>query len=124
MKMLSIVVGLGFILLYFVDAALKISPFGVETGLNIELLIHSGIRFFTGFIILGIGVFYEHVIKFKMAFYIVLALVLADDVMDYYRDVDSFHTEMMIHGIYLLLWGAATGYAFIKYWKAKTDRVR
>jgi hypothetical protein len=49
---------------------------------------------------------------------VVLALVLADDVMDYYRHIDSFHVEVMLHSLFMLLWGAVTGYAFSKAWKA------
>jgi hypothetical protein len=48
MKLVNIAVIVGLILLYFVNAAFKINIF------NWEMLIHSGIRFFTGFIILGI----------------------------------------------------------------------
>ena len=43
MKLVSIAIIIGFILLYFVNAALKIDIF------NSEMLMHSGIRFFTGF---------------------------------------------------------------------------
>jgi hypothetical protein len=114
MKGLAIVIGLGLILLYFVDAALKIQLF------TTEMLIHSGIRFFTGFVILGISVFYGHAIKFKIAIWLILALVLADDVMDYYRNIDSFHVEVMLHSLFMLLWGAVMGYVFIKAWKANS----
>jgi hypothetical protein len=113
MKAQSIVIGLGLILLYFVDAALKIQLF------TPEMLTHSGIRFFTGFVILGIGVFYEHIIKLKMAIIIVLMLTLADDALDYYRHVDSFHFEVMLHGLYMMSWGAVIGYVFIKNWQAR-----
>jgi hypothetical protein len=63
MKLISIVTIIGFILLYFVDAALKIAVFSQE------MLIHSTLRFFTGFILIGIGVFYAHKIKLKNAVY-------------------------------------------------------
>jgi hypothetical protein len=115
MKLVSIAISLGFILLYFVNAALKIDIF------NWEMLIHSGIRFFTGFIILGIGCFYEHKIRLKISVYLVLALVFADDIMDYYRKVDSFSAEFMLHGLYMLLWGSLVGYLSIKYIKVKID---
>ncbi|WP_394754820.1 hypothetical protein [Crenothrix sp.] len=113
MKALAIALGIGLLLLYFVDAALKINVF------TTEMLIHSGIRFFTGFVILGVGIFHQHIIKFKIAIYLVLILMLADDVLDYYRNIESFHFEVMLHSIYMLLWGAVTGYAFIKSRKAK-----
>jgi hypothetical protein len=50
----------------------------------------------------------------------VLALVLADDVWDYFRHVDSFSPEMMLHSIYMLLWGALTGYVVMRYFKDKS----
>jgi len=113
MKALGIAIGVGVMLLYFVDAALKIQLF------TTEMLIHSGIRFFSGFIILGICVFYEHLIKLKYAISVILLLVLADDIGDYYRSVNSFSFEVMLHSIYMLLWGSVSGYVFIKYRKAK-----
>jgi len=109
MKLMSIiVVVLGVITLYFVDSALKQNIF------TPELFVHSMIRFITGFVILGIGVFYAHVIRFKSSIYLVLALVLADDVWDYFRHVDSFSPELMLHSIYMLLWGALTGYVVMR----------
>jgi hypothetical protein len=85
------------------------------------MLIHSGIRFFTGFIILGIGYFYEHKIKLKVSLYLVLAIVLADDVLDYYRDVTQFSDKLMLHNIYMLLWGSLVGYLTMKYIKDKIN---
>jgi len=110
MKLVSIVIIVGLILLYFVDSAFKLNPF------NVEMLIHSGLRFFTGFIILGISAFYAHKIKLKFAVCLVLALILADDIWDYTRNVYSFSFEVMLHSIYVLLWGSLTGYVFMKQW--------
>jgi hypothetical protein len=115
MKLISLGMIAGLILLYFVDAALKIQI------MNWEMLIHSAIRFFTGFILIGIGVFYAHKIRLKSAVYLVLALVLADDVMDYFRNVHSFSFEVMLHSIYMLLWGSLMGYVYMKYSKDKAD---
>jgi hypothetical protein len=116
MKSVSIVIIAGLILLYFLDAAFKLNPF------NLEMLIHSGIRFFTGFIIFGISVFYAHKIRFKFAVYLVLALVLADDVWDYTRNVNSFSFEVMLHSIYMLLWGSLAGYVLMKQSQDKADK--
>ena len=116
MKWVTIVLIAGFIVLYFMDAAFKIE------FLNLEILIHSALRFFTGFILIGIGVFYAHKIKLKSAVYLILALFLADDIMDYVRKVDSFNFEVMLHGIYMLLWGSLTGYVFMKQLRNKTDK--
>lgn len=115
MKLVNIAIIIGFILLYFVNAALKIDIF------NSEMLIHSGIRFLTGFLILGIGYFYQHKLQLKIAIYLVLALMLADDVLDYFRHVDSFSAEFMVHNIYMLLWGCVVGYLTMRYFKGKTD---
>jgi hypothetical protein len=116
MKLVSIVMIAGLILLYFVDAAFKIQI------MNWEMLIHSALRFFTGFILIGVGVLYAHKIRLTSAVFLVLALVLADDIMDYYRKVNSFSFEDTLHGVYMLLWGSVMGYAFMKYWKDKADK--
>lgn len=116
MKLVSLVMIAGLILLYFVDAAFKIQI------MNWEMLTHSALRFFTGFILIGIGVFYAHKIRLKSAVFLILALVLADDIMDYYRKVDSFSFEDTLHGVYMLLWGSLMGYAYMKYSKDKADK--
>ena len=116
MKLIGIVTVAGLILLYFMDAAFKLDL------MNLEMLTHSALRFFTGFILIGIGVFYAHKIKLKNAIYLILALVLADDIMDYVRKVEDFRFEITIHGIYMLLWGSLTGYVFMKQLKNKTDK--
>jgi len=108
MKIAGIVTVLGIILLYFVVMALKIDFFSVE------MLIHSVIRFATGFIIFGVSVFYAHLIRFKSAIFLAMALVLADDVGDYFRQVDSFTPEVTLYSLYVLFWGSAMGYTFIK----------
>ncbi|MGZ8181252.1 MAG: hypothetical protein ACXWT1_04785 [Methylobacter sp.] len=110
MKLVGIVIFTGLILLYFIDMAFKLNPF------NVEMLIHSGLRFLTGFLVLGIGVFYTGKIRLKYALALVLVLVLADDIWDYTRDVNSFSFEVMLHSIYMLLWGSLVGYVFMKQW--------
>jgi hypothetical protein len=115
MILLNIAIFVGLILLYFVNAAFKIDIF------NWEMFIHAGIRFFTGFIVIGIGFFYEQKIGFKIAVYLVLALVLADDILDYYRGVTQFSPELMLHGVYMLCWGCLVGYLAIRYLKAKAN---
>ena len=116
MKLVSLVMIAGLILLYFMDAAFKLQI------MNWEMLIHSAMRFFSGFILIGIGVFYAHKIKLKSAVYLILALVLADDIMDYFRNVNSFSFEVMLHSIYMLLWGSLMGYVFMRELKDKTDK--
>lgn len=115
MKLISSVMMLGLVLLYFMDIAFRINM------LNLEMFIHSVIRFFIGFILLGAGVFYAHRLRFKTAVFVVLALVLADDIMDYFRNVDSFSFEIMFHGIYMLLWGSLVGYLFMRDWRKNEE---
>ncbi|MFI3119904.1 MAG: hypothetical protein QX203_07985 [Methylococcaceae bacterium] len=108
MKLLSIVIIAGIILLYFVDSAFKLNTF------DPEMLIHSGLRFFIGFLILGIGVFYAHKIRLKFAVCLVLALALGDDIWDYTRNVNSFSFEVMLHSLYMMAWGSLAGYVLMK----------
>lgn len=115
MKSVGIVMIVGFILLYFVNAAFKVDIW------REEILIHSGIRFFAGFIAIGIWVFYKYRVRFMSVFYVVLALVLADDIWDYFRDVNSFKPEAMLHSSYMLLWGALAGYVAARQLKSKRD---
>jgi len=110
MKLVSSVIIAGIVLLYFVDSAFKLNTF------DPEMLIHSGLRFFTGFLVLGIGVFYAHKIKLKFALCLVLALSLGDDIWDYTRNINSFSFEVMLHSIYMLLWGSLAGYVLMKRW--------
>lgn len=116
MKWLNVVVFLvGLTLLYFIDVAFRLNLF------HAELLVHSLIRFFIGFILLGVSVFYAHWLRFKMAGYIALALVLGDDVWDYFRDVNSFRFEIMLHSLYLLCWGALSGYTAARTYRQNND---
>ncbi len=108
MKIVGLIMLLGLIPVYFLEAALKVSM------LSIEMLIHNSIRFFAGFIVLGIGVFYEHKIRIKTSVYILLALIGVDYISDYIRGVDSLKLEFVILGTYMLAWGALTGYVFMK----------
>lgn len=106
----------GLVLLYFVSQAFKLPI------MSWEMLTHSALRFFIGFILLGIGVFYAHKIKLRNAVFLVLLLVLADDIMDYHRNINSFSFEVTLHGIFMLLWGSLMGYAYMKYSKDKADK--
>jgi hypothetical protein len=110
MKLVSLVIISGIILLYFIDSAFKMSPF------TAEMFIHSGLRFVAGFLVLGIGVFYAHKIKLKYAIWFLITLALADDIWDYTRNVNSFNFEVMLHGIFMVIWGALTGYVLMKKW--------
>ncbi len=116
MKLVSFIMIVGLVLLYFVDAAFKIQI------MNWEMLTHSAIRFFIGFALIGIGVFYAHKIRLRSAVYLIVVLVLVDDVMDYFRKVDSFSVEITLHGVYMLLWGSLMGYAYMKYAKDKAGK--
>jgi hypothetical protein len=110
MKLVSIVLIAGIVLLYFIDSAFKLRTF------DSEMMIHSGLRFFIGFLILGIGTFYAHKIKLKFAVCLVLALALGDDIWDYTRNVNSFNFEVFLHSLYMMAWGSLAGYVLMKQW--------
>ena len=111
MKLIGFIFITGLIILYFLDSAFRIDLFNLETA------VHVLIRFFTGFLVLGIGVFYEHLIRLRSSVYIILALFLGDDILDYFRDVNSFTPEFILLGIYMLIWGALMGYATMRRYK-------
>ena len=104
MKLIGLILFLGLIILYFLDAAFRLEM------LTPEMLGHIALRFFTGFMVLGVCVFYEHVMRLKHSLWILLVLLLGDDIWDYLRGVDSFTPEVLLLSIYMLLWGALTGY--------------
>lgn len=110
MNIVNIVIIVGIILLYFIDVAFKLNPF------TPEMLMHSGLRFITGFLVLGIGVFYTHKVRLRFAICALVILTLADDIWDYTRDINSFSFEDMLHGIYMMVWGALIGYLLMKRW--------
>jgi hypothetical protein len=102
----SLLVGL--ILLYFVDIALRVH------NLNLEMLTHNLVRFFAGFVILGIWVWDEHKIGLKVSLYIILAFLISDDIFDYIRGVDNISVPMFLHDLYIVFWGAISGLFFVK----------
>lgn len=108
MKWVAWILLFGLIPLYLLGAAFKLHL------LTAEMSIHLALRFFAGFVILGMFVFYEKLMKFRHSVILLFALVLADDIADYVRDVDSFKFEMFIMDGFMLLWGALTGFVFIK----------
>jgi hypothetical protein len=116
-KILAVVIVLGLIPIYLMDVAFRIDT------LTSELLIHGAIRFFTGFFLIGIVYFYEHKIKLKSLVYLILAMLLADDIWDYFRNVDSFKPEIQLYGAYVLLWGSLVGYISMRQMKRKIEKM-
>lgn len=112
MKMLIFSFMTGLVLLYFVNIAILKSPI-----LNLEWSIHAGIRFLLGFIILGIVFFYERAVKFKSALYLTAGIVAADYLYDYYVEAYRLNFEIILHGIFMIIWGAILGYLTAKYLK-------
>ncbi|MGR9052670.1 MAG: hypothetical protein ACU84J_08480 [Gammaproteobacteria bacterium] len=116
MKILLPIVIVGLIVQYFMDSAFDIH------NMNLEMSIHNTVRFVAGFVFLGIWVWYGHRMKLKVALYFVLALLISDDIMDYLRNINSLKLEIVLHDSYIVLWGAITGYFFMRSLKHKTFR--
>lgn len=114
MKKFYFVLAVGFILLFFLDNAFRVE------NRSLEMLIHNLVRFFAGFVFLGIWVWYEHKLRFKISMYIILSFIVADDIYDYIRDIDSLRPEVLIHDLFVILWGAMAGFFFVKYLNDKT----
>lgn len=111
--LLSIIIIIGLIALYFMGVAFHIDFF------NIEMLIHNAIHFFAGFFLLGTWVWYKHQLKFKTAIYTILGLMVLDYLVDYFRGVNSFDLQMMIYDVFFVFWGAGIGYLFRRGLKKK-----
>lgn len=114
MKMLVFSFITGLILLYFLNIALLKSPI-----LNLEWSIHAGIRFLLGFIILGVVFFYGRAVQFKSAVYLTVGIVAVDYIYDYYVEAYRLNFEIILHGIFMIIWGAILGYLTAKYLKER-----
>ncbi|MDD2800162.1 MAG: hypothetical protein PHC94_06230 [Methylobacter sp.] len=117
MKMLIFSIIVGAFLLYFLNIAILKTPL-----LDLHWSIHAGLRFLIGFIILGVSCFYAHAIKFKTAVYITACIVAMDYIYDYYAQAHRFNFEIILHGIFMMVWGAILGYLTAKSIKEKSMR--
>jgi len=114
MKMLAFSFIVGIVLLYFLNIALLKTPI-----LNLDWSIHAGLRFLIGFFVLGVSSFYARVIKFKRAVYITACIVTIDYLYDYYIQAYKLNFEIILHGIFIMIWGAILGYLTAKYIKER-----
>ena len=95
----------GAVLLYFVNIAL------LKTAIpNLEWTIHAGIRFLVGFFVLGVSYFYAKAFGFIRALQLTFFIVILDYIYDYFVDSYRLNFEIILHGIYVLIWGAFMGY--------------
>jgi hypothetical protein len=117
MKMLVFSFIVGIVLLYFLNIALLKTPV-----LDLHWSIHAGIRFLIGFILLGVSFFYAHAVKFKSAVYITACIVTIDYLYDYYAHPYRFNFEIILHGVFMMIWGAILGYLTAKYIKERLMR--
>jgi len=117
MKMLVLAFIVGIVLLYFLNIALLKTPL-----LDLNWSIHAGIRFLAGFIVLGVSFFYAHVLKFKQAIYITACIVAADYIYDFYTQSYRLKLEIILHGIFMMVWGAILGYLTAKYIRERLMR--
>jgi hypothetical protein len=114
MKMLSFVIIVGFILLYFLNIALLKTP-------DINWFTHSWLRFLVGFLILGVLSFYAHAITFKKAIVITLLIDLANYFYDYSTSTYRMQLEIILYGIFMLSWGSLVGYLTAKWLKDRIE---
>ncbi|MDX8127328.1 hypothetical protein QLH52_08555 [Methylomonas sp. OY6] len=112
MKMLSFSFILGLALLYFMNLAI------LKTAiLSSEWSIHAGTRFLVGFFIMGVSYFYAKSLSFKTTLKLILIIVTLDYLYDYYIEAYRLNFEIILHGIYMLVWGALMGYLAARYWQ-------
>jgi hypothetical protein len=93
----------GLLLLALVDTALKID------SASREMLLHNLYHFFSGCLIFGLWVWLRRKRGIKFFVFLLLALLLLDEVMDIMRNVDQVTVAMLLHNLYLVFWGALTG---------------
>lgn len=117
MKMLIFSFIVGVFLLYFLNIAILKTPV-----LDLQWSIHAGLRFLIGFIILGVSCFYAQAIRFKTALYMTACIVVMDYIYDYYALAYRLNLEIILHGIFMMVWGAILGYLTAKYLKERSMR--
>lgn len=105
MKMLTFTFVLGVVFLYFMNMAMLKTPIP-----NMEWSIHAGTRFLLGFVVLGVICFYAKALKLRSALLLTLFIVSLDYLYDYYTEAYRLNFQIILHGIYMLLWGALMGY--------------
>jgi hypothetical protein len=110
MKMLVFSIVVGFVLLYFLNIAVFKAPI-----LNLLWSIHAVVRFLAGFFILGISYFYAKSLTFKTALVITACIIAADYLYDYNMQEYNINFEIILHGIFMIIWGAILGYLTVKY---------
>jgi hypothetical protein len=115
MKKLLVTLIIGLVLLYFLDTAFHIK------NLNLEMLTHNLVRFFSGFVFLGIWVWYKHQMKLKISLYIILGFLISDVIFDFIREINNLSFEMLIHDLFIVVWGAISGFFFIKHLHSKNN---
>ena len=117
LKILAFSFIVGIVLLYFLNIALLQTPL-----LDLDWSIHAGLRFSVGFIVLGVSCFYAKAVKFKNAVYITACIVATDYLYDYFSQIYRLKFEIILHGIFMMIWGAVLGYLTAKYIKEQSMR--
>jgi hypothetical protein len=111
-KLLSTLI-IGLILLYLIDSAFQID------GLKPEMLMDNLVRFFLGFMLIGIWGLAKHRLKLKIFMYIIFIFLISDGIFDYIQNVSTLDMEMILHDLYIFVWGAVSGLFFVKYLQCK-----
>ena len=114
MKSFVFVGVIGLIVLYFMNIAILKTPI-----LNLEWSIHAGIRFCIGFTVLGVIYLYHQALNLKTAFYITTSIEVLDYLYDYFVEAYRFNFEIILHGMFMLSWGAVMGYLTARYIKLR-----
>lgn len=109
MKMLTFTFVVGAIFLYFINIAILKTPI-----LNLEWSIHAATRFLAGFFVMGVSYFYAKALSFKNALKLTLFIIILDYLYDYFIEAYRLNFEIIMHGIYMLIWGALLGYLTAK----------
>ncbi len=111
MKIVWIVLVIGLLLIYLIDMAFKIYE------INLEMIIHSLVRFVAGFVILGVWGLGKKKFKLKICLYIILTLLLADDLYEYIYNIDNLTFGMIFHDMFMIFWGTVIGFFLYKHYR-------
>ena len=113
MNLFWLVTSVGLILFYFVVHAFKVEFF------TLEMLTHNMYHFLSGMISLGILVHWNPKKKFKIYALLIIGILIFDEINDFTRGVSINSFLIVFYNLYLILWGALTGFTIVRHLKEK-----
>ncbi len=98
----------GLLMFYFVDKAVGVDSFTIETLLN------NLYHFLAGFVFLAWMYYAKIQHKFRWFVILFIGILILDEAYDFSRGIKDTSLIMIFFNSYLLIWGGVSGLAFSK----------